>query len=128
MSRIIRIITLALLALQTLTAAQKVNRFPLRSDPLHKKVELFTELMLGNHWNEGLIMQRPIFPPAGLERPVIGPHADCLDVSTEMLAAFSHKYALTGDPADRDIADQIFEAILKTEKVTGIPGLIARGY
>jgi hypothetical protein len=115
--------------MNTATAlAQKVNEFPKQSDPLHVKVDMFDKLMRGNHWNEGAIMQYVIFPPAGLERPIVGPQADCLDPTSEMLAAYSHKYNITKDPADRDIANQIFEAILKLEKVTGLPGLVARSF
>ena len=108
--------------------AQKVNEFPKKADPLYVKVDMFDKLMLGNHWNEGAIMQYVIFPPAGIDRPIIGPQADCLDPTSEMLAAYSHKYALTKDPKDRDIANQIFEAIVKLEKVTGVPGLVARSF
>jgi len=107
---------------------QKVNEFPERTDPLHKKVELFDKLMLGNHWNEGAIMQHVVFPPAGLDRPIIGSQADCLDPTSEMLAAYSHKYALTKDPNDQKIANQIFDAILKLEEVTGVSGLVARSF
>ena len=109
-------------------SAQKVNAFPKKTDPLYKKVEMYDKLMLGNHWNEGAIMQRVIFPPAGLDRPIVGSQADCLDPTSEMLAAYSYKYALTKNPKDRDIANQIFEAILKLEKVTGVPGLMARSF
>ncbi len=112
----------------SLLQAQTVNEFPKRTDPLHVKVDMFDKLMLGNHWNEGAIMQHVIFPPAGLDRPIVGSQADCLDPTSEMLAAYSHKYAITGDPADREIANQIFGAILKLERVTGIPGLIARSF
>lgn len=108
--------------------AQKVNQFPKRTDPLYKKVEMFDKLMLGNHWNEGAIMQYVIFPPAGSDRPIVGPQADCLDPTSEMLAAYSYKYALTKDPNDREIANGIFEAILKLEKVTGVSGLVARSF
>ena len=108
--------------------AQKVNEFPKKTDPLHVKVEMFDKLMRGNHWNEGAIMQYVIFPPAGIDRPIMGPQADCLDPTSEMLAAYSHKYAITKDPADRDIANQIFDAIVKLEKVTGVPGLVARSF
>lgn len=108
--------------------AQRVNEFPKKTDPLHLKVEKFDKLMLGNHWNEGAIMQHVIFPPAGLDRPIVGAQADCLDPTSEMLSAYSHKYAITKDPKDKEIANQIFEAILKLEKVTGVPGLVARSF
>jgi hypothetical protein len=108
--------------------AQMVNDFPQKTDPLHVKVEMFDRLMLGNHWNEGAIMQHVIFPPAGLDRPIVGSQADCLDPTSEMLAAYSLKYALTKSEADREIANQIFGAILKLERVTGVPGLMARSF
>ena len=108
--------------------AQTVNIFPKKTDPLHVKVKLYDELILGNHWNEGTIMQHVIFPPAGLERPIVGHQADCLDATSEMLAAYSHKFHLTKDPNDRKIANEIFQGILKLEKVTGVPGLVARSF
>ena len=107
---------------------QKVNDFPERTYPLHVKVDMFDKLILGNHWNEGAIMQHVIFPPAGLDRPIVGSQADCLDPTSEMLAAYSHKYAITKDAKDREIANQIFEGILKLERVTGVPGLVARSF
>lgn len=114
----------ALLQLQS----QKVNEFPSKSDPLYKKVDMYDKLMLGNHWNEGAIMQHVIFPPAGLDRPIIGSQADCLDPTSEMLAAYSHKYAITKNEEDRKIANRIFEAVLKLERVTGVSGLVARSF
>lgn len=65
--------------------AQKVNKFPKKTDLLHAKVDMSDKLMLGNHWNEGTIMQHVIFPPAGLDRPIVGSQADCLDATSEML-------------------------------------------
>ncbi len=120
-------IFLLLLFCQT-SYAQRVNQFPKRTDLLHVKVDIFDKLMRGNHWNEGAIMQHVIFPPAGLNRPIVGSQADCLDPTSEMLAAYSHKYYVTKNPEDRQIANQIFEAILKLERVTGVPGLVARSF
>jgi len=108
--------------------AQKDNDFPQKSYPLHKKVEMFTRLMNANNWNDGIYMQIVIYPPAGLDRPVIGHYADALDQTTNMLVAYSYRYALTKSRADRDTANLIFDGILKAETVTGIPGLISRGY
>lgn len=108
--------------------AQKVNEFPKKTDTLKEKVEKYDKLILGNHWNEGTIMQHVIFPPVGLDRPIVGSQADCLDATSEMLAAYSHKYHLTNDPDDRMIANEIFEGILKLEIVTGVRGLIARSF
>ena len=122
-------ITIVLLVLVSQSFfAQKVNEFPKKDDPLHIKVDMYNKLILGNHWNEGAIMQHVIFPPAGLDRPIVGSQADCLDATSEMLAAYSHKYFISKNPEDQKIANQIFEAILKLEKVTGESGLVARSF
>lgn len=117
-----------LLCLFNLSFSQKVNDFPKRTDPLHVRVDMFEKLMLGNHWNEGTIMQHVIFPPAGLERPIVGSQEDCFDQTADMLAACSHKYFVTKDERVRDIANQLFEGLLKLERVTGVPGLVARSF
>ncbi|KAA3654463.1 MAG: hypothetical protein DWQ10_17785 [Calditrichaeota bacterium] len=109
-------------------SAQKVNDFPAKTDPLHKRVALFDKLMFGNHWNEGTLLQRVIFPPAGFKEPVIAWYSDCFDVTVEMLAAYCFKYAITENRDDLHIANQLFEGLLKLEKVTGVPGLMARGF
>ena len=123
-----RILILLTIFLGNTTIAQMVNEFPEKTDPLHVKVSMYDKLILGNHWNEGTIMQHVIFPPAGLEKPIIGSQADCLDATSEMLAAYSHKYFLTKNEEDREIANQIFEGIVKLENVTGVPGLVARSF
>ena len=109
--------------------AQKSNKFPQKTDQLHVKVEMFNQLMLANNWNEGTFMHSIIFPPAGLSNsPVIGRYADSMDETTNMLVAYSHKYFINKNPEDRDMANELFEGILKTEIVTGVPGLFARGF
>jgi hypothetical protein len=108
--------------------AQRVNAFPDRDDPLHVRAAMFEDLMFGNHWNEGTIMQHVIFPPAGLERPLVGSQEDCCDHTCNFLAAWSLRYALTGDPAVRERADALMDGILKLEKVTGVPGWVARSF
>lgn len=109
-------------------AAQKINQFPKRSDPLHVKVEMFDELMRGNHWNEGTIMQQVIFPPAGKETPIVGSQEDCAGHTAVFLAAYSFRYAVTKDPQVRKWANQLMEGLLKLEKVTGVPGVVARSF
>jgi len=110
------------------TLAQKVNKFPQRTDPLHLRVARFDELMRGNHWNEGTIMQHVIFPPAGLDRPLMGSQEDVADHTGILLAAYSHQYAVTKDPQVRDLANQLMDGLLKLEKVTGVPGVVARSF
>lgn len=123
-----RLLLIVSLLVGNIAIAQKVNEFPKKTDPLHVKVSMYDKLILGNHWNEGTIMQHVIFPPAGLEKPIVGSQADCLDATSEMLAAYSHKYYLTKNEEDRKVANQIFEGIVKLEKVTGVPGLFARSF
>jgi hypothetical protein len=108
--------------------AQKVNDFPSRGDPLHVRIEKFDALMRGNHWNEGAIMPHIIFPPAGVEKPLIGNQEDCAGHTAVYLAAYSHQYAVTKDPAVRKLADEIMDGILKLEAVTGVPGCVARSF
>jgi hypothetical protein len=108
--------------------AQTINTFPKASDPLHVRVALFDELMRGNHWNEGTIMQHVIFPPAGVERPIVGSQEDCAGHTAEFLAAYAHRYFVTRDTQVREWANELMEGILKLEKVTGVPGVVARSF
>lgn len=50
--------------------SQTVNKFPAKTDPLHKKVAMFTELMLGNHWNEWHISSASYFPSRWIDEAV----------------------------------------------------------
>ena len=120
---------LAVVALTGAAAqAQKVNEFPKKTDPLHVKIDLFDKLMLGNHWNEGIIMQDVIFPPAGTEAPLVGSQEDVTAHTALYLVAYSYRYAITKDAKVREVADQLMDGILKLEKVTGVPGVVARSF
>lgn len=114
--------------ISTICFAQKNNDFPEDDDPLHQRVKKYEALTLDNMWNEGTIMFQAIYPPAGKDMPGFGLHSDLIDATGEMLVAYSCKYAITQDPADKQIADQVFDGMLKVEEVTGVPGLVARGY
>lgn len=128
MPRTLRLMALLLPALTVGAAAQQVNAFPERDDPLHVRVAMFTELMLGNHDNEGIIMPHVIFPPAGTERPLCGNQEDAADHTGMFLMAYSYKYAVTNDPADRAMAGKFMDGVLKLEQVTGVPGWVARSF
>ncbi len=108
--------------------AQKNSNFPNGDDPLYRKVEMYEALTLDNLWNEGTILFQAIYPPTGKVMPGFGLHSDLIDATGEMLVAYSCKYAVTKDKADKNIADQVFNGILKAENVTGVPGLVSRGY
>ncbi|TFH01963.1 MAG: hypothetical protein E4H13_03460 [Calditrichales bacterium] len=109
-------------------SAQKVNAFPKDDDPLHVRVAMYDELMRGNHWNEGAIMQHVIFPPVGKETPIVGSQEDVAGHTAVFLAAYSYRYAVTKDPKVREWANQLMEGLLKLEKVTGVPGVVARSF
>ncbi len=107
--------------------SQQLNELPSREDPLHVRVEMFDRLLRANHWNEALILPCVVFPPAGEEAPVTGNHEDVAGVTAVYLAACAHRYAVTQDPEARAQADEVMEAILRLEEVTGVPGVCARG-
>lgn len=107
---------------------QAVSDFPPKDAPLHVRVDLFDKLMRGNHWNEGLMMQHVVFPPAGKDTPIIGSQEDTPFHTGAYLAALSFRFAVTQDPEVREWADKTFEGILMLEKVTGQPGCVARSF
>ncbi len=108
--------------------AQQVNAFPERDDPLHVKVEMFDELLRGNQWNEGIFMQHVVYPPAGHERPIVGSQEDAIECTAAMLAAYSYRYAVTGEPHVREWCEKIIDGYLKLERVTGVEGWFARSF
>lgn len=116
------------LALLTCTTAggQVLNDFPSREDPLHIRIAKFDELLRANHWNENIIQTQVIFPPAGEVRPITGNHEDAAGWTAVLLAGYAHRYAVTQKPEHRKLADRLMEGILTLEKVTGVPGVVAR--
>jgi len=119
-----------LLALLTSAWAQESAEgdFPSRDDSLHDRIAQFDEILRARHWNEGVVQTQVIFPPAGEERPITGNHEDVCGHTAVLLAAYSHRYAVTKDPKHRKLADDVMEGILTLERVTGVPGLVARGF
>lgn len=109
-------------------SAQKNNTFPKKDDPLHVRVAMFDQLMRDNHWNEGIFMQEVIFPPAGTEKPLVASQEDGCGITAEYLAGYSHMYHATRDPRAREWADKVFEGIEQLERVTGVPGVVARSF
>ena len=101
---------------------------PSRDDPLHVRIEMLDRLVHARHWNEGLYMASVIFPPAGVDRAVMGNHEDVAGRTAMYLAACSHRYAVTKDPQVRALADEVMDAIVRLEKVTGVQGVAARSF
>tara|TARA_Y100001980_G_C14556900_1_gene352906 strand:+ start:98933 stop:100156 length:1224 start_codon:yes stop_codon:yes gene_type:complete len=121
-------ILITVLVCTNLCLAQKNNSYPKDDDPLHIKVKMYEQLMLDNHWNEGTILFHALYHPDGKNIDGFGLHSDLIDATGEMLVAYSCKYGITKDKKDKKIADQVFDGILKAETVTGVPGLVARGF
>ena len=126
-------LTTSLLAVLILLAAapawtERLTEAPNRDDPLHIRIEALDKLLRANHWNEGLILPCVIFPPAGDERAIVGNHEDVAGHTAMYLAACAHRYAVTKDPEVRKLADQLMDAIVKLETVTGVSGVAARSY
>jgi len=101
---------------------------PSRDEPLHVRIEALDRLVHAQHWNEGLYMPCVVFPPAGVDRAVVGNHEDVAGHTAMYLAACSHRYAVTKDPQVRALADEVMGAIVRLEKVTGVPGVAARSF
>lgn len=126
---VLRILATSLIALAGLPAfAQQVTALPDKTAPLHEQIQASEALLHGNHWNEGLYMNHVIFPPAGEQAPVTGNHEDVAGHTAVYLAGCAHRYAVTHDPAVRDLADEVMAAIVNLEKVTGVTGVAARSF
>lgn len=98
------------------------------ADSLHVRMEALEAALLARHMNEDLVLPCVIFPPAGLDAPVIGNHEDVAGCTAVYLAACAHRYAVTKDPAVRTRADAVMAAILRLEEVTGEAGWAARSF
>ncbi len=108
--------------------AQTVNTFAHSWDPLHVRADKADAIMRGNHWNEGTMLPDVIFPPVGLDRPIVGSQEDASFETGLYLAAMSFRYAVTKDPQVRQWADQAMDGVLKLEAVTGQSGCMARSF
>ena len=76
----------------------------------------------------GLVMPRVLLPPEGRDDRATAHQEDGGNRSGPYLAALSFQYAATGDDRVRSRADETFMAIEMLEKVTGVPGCLARSY
>ncbi len=108
--------------------AQAVNDLPRKEDPLSTQMVAFDVLVRGNHWNEGTVMPDVIFPPAGKDAPIVGKQDGSAMATGLYLAALSFRYATASEPGVRAWADTTMDGLLKLEKVTGVPGCVARSF
>jgi len=122
------VFSMATLAIGLGSLAERLTVEPNPGDPLSVRIDVLDRLVHANHWNEGLYMPCVIFPPAGIDRPVVGNHEDVAGHTAMYLAACAHRYAVTQDPTVRALADEVMNAIVQLETVTGVPGVAARSF
>ena len=100
--------------------------------PLWKKAEIFERNVLEKHWIDGLY-------PSSVEIPLDGGPVDhttsgssnvahSINWTSYYLAGQCHRYLLTRDEGVREHCSRIFRALLRLQQMTGIRGLMARGY
>lgn len=94
--------------------------------PLHERIAQWDALLREYHFHDDIVQTQVIFPPFGEDRPITGNHEDAAGRTGVLLAAYSHRYAVTKDPGHRAAADQLMQGILNLERVTGVPGCVAR--
>jgi len=99
--------------------------------PLEEKVEFFERDLLEKHWIEGIYT-----PMVRIERD------GTVDYSTQgycdvahsccwtsnYLAGQAYRYLVTKDEAVREHCWEILRALRRLQRLTGVPGLICRGY
>ncbi|MBN1350818.1 SUMF1/EgtB/PvdO family nonheme iron enzyme [candidate division KSB1 bacterium] len=77
---------------------------------------------------KGLVMPRVLLPPSGNPDHSTAHQEDAGNRSGPYLAALSYQYAVSKDPQIREWANETFQAIEILEKVTGVPGCVARSF
>ncbi|HQM50172.1 MAG TPA: hypothetical protein PLJ71_15905 [Candidatus Hydrogenedentes bacterium] len=96
--------------------------------PLHERITAWDALLHEYHYHDNIVQTQVIFPPFGEDRPITGNHEDVAGHTAALLAAYSHRYAVTREPAHRAAADDLMQGILNLERVTGVPGCVARSF
>ncbi len=77
---------------------------------------------------EGHVLAHILLPPEGHPDRISGNHEDGMNNTGPYLAALCFKYAVTKDPAVRELAKEAAMAMEKMERVTGVPGCFSRSY
>jgi len=101
--------------------------YPGYSD-LAQKAQWLQQDLRRDNLQYGLVMPRVLLPPAGNADHSSAHQEDGGNRSGPYLAALSFQYAVTQDDKVQKWADETFAAIEILEKVTGVPGCLARSF
>ena len=107
----------------------EIDQFPYAGySDLKAKAELLQRDLRRDNLMDGLVMPRVLLPPQGNADHSTAHQEDGGNRSGPYLAALSYQYAVTGDATVQKWADETFAAIEMLEKVTGVPGCLARSF
>ena len=99
--------------------------------PLHDKALFFERDLLAKHWIEGIYPSMVRIEPDG---SVDYSTQGCCDIAhsccwtANYLAGQAYRYLVTRDESVRDHCWHILRAFHRFQQLTGVPGLICRGY
>jgi len=93
-----------------------------------QKAEHFNRAIQERHTLEGLILPTLVLPPVGRGDYQSGNFENCAIWTGVYIAAQSLRYAITGEQEARDLAKAGVLALHRLQGITGIEGLIARGF
>jgi hypothetical protein len=94
--------------------------------PLLDKARAFQQKIEANHLRQGLLIPTIIEVTEGPQVFTGTSREDCCTRTGEYVFAMSMRYAVTGEDSARQQASQSAQALLTLERVTGVPGVIAR--
>lgn len=100
--------------------------------PLEKKAEIFEQNVLERHWIDGLYPSSVEIPSNGspVDQTTTGNSnvAHSINWTSYYLGGQCYRYLFTKDKAVLKHCNKVFRAILRCLQVTGVRGLLSRGY
>ena len=121
-----------LLTVNTLCFSQQkppIEAYPYNGySDLHQKAIWLQEDLRKHNLYKGLVMPDVLQPPVGNEDLTTAHQEDGGNRSGPYLAALCYQHRVTGENLVKTWADETFAAIEFLEKVTGVPGMVARSY
>lgn len=100
-----------------------------RETTLEKKVAFINEMLQKHHLRDGLSSAIILGEPGNLGTARLQPTDDNDGLWTSLyVAAEAFRYGATGDPAAKQNARRSLEALMFLERISGIPGFVARSY
>lgn len=93
-----------------------------------QKAESFNKIIQDRHSINGLVLPTLVLPPQGKKDYQTGNYENCAIWTGLYVAAQSLRFAATGDAQARQQAKSSLLSLHRLQDITGIQGLIARGY